>query len=56
MKDVIIIGNDRASILPVETIENDFPPENYEVILGIGYSKMNQVREDLFLRCRQKGL
>lgn len=46
---------DGINVVPFETLEKEFPPENYEVLLGIGYSKMNQVREDLFFRCKQKG-
>ena len=48
-------GGGRVTTLPFESIENELPPDCFEVILGMGYSKMNQVRRNLFLRCKQKG-
>lgn len=43
------------NVVPFENIEKEFPPENHEIILGIGYSKMNQVRRDIFLKYKKKG-
>jgi len=44
-----------VNVYPLESVEKTFPPDRFEVILGVGYSKMNQVRKDLFSRCKQKG-
>ena len=44
-----------GAVVPLETVEEEFPPDRFEVLLGIGYSKMNQVRRELFLRCKEKG-
>ena len=44
-----------VNVFPFESIEKMFPPDRFEVILGIGYSNMNQVRRDMFLRCKKKG-
>lgn len=44
-----------VDVVPLETLERTFPPEDYEVLLGVGYSKMNQVRAGLFSRCKEKG-
>jgi len=43
------------SVVPLETVQDEFPPSQYEVIMGIGYSRMGAVRERLFARCKEKG-
>lgn len=55
MKTEHLFRGGGVNVFPFEHIEKDFPPENYEVILGVGYSMMNQVRKDLFFRCKKKG-
>lgn len=42
-------------IVPFEKIEENYPSHNYDVMLGIGYSKMNTVREKLFQDSKAKG-
>jgi len=43
------------NIVPLEFLKEQYPPENFELILGIGYTKMNQTRKDLFLRSKKAG-
>ena len=47
-----------AGGLPVvafETVEKLYPPNKYEIIMGIGYSGMNSLRERLFYEAKKKG-
>jgi len=41
--------------MALEHIEEQYPPTEYEVILGVGYSRMNTVRQNLFNICKEKG-
>lgn len=44
--------------LPVHTFSNVtslFPPEEFDAFVAVGYSKMNQVREQLYTRTKQLG-
>lgn len=38
-----------------EEIERKYPPDQYEILIAIGNSKMNTVREDIFRKCKAKG-
>lgn len=38
-----------------EEIEKKYPPERYEILIAIGNSKMNAVREEIFQKCKDKG-
>lgn len=42
-------------IIPFERLEVYYPAYNYDVILGLGHSKMNTVRKTLFFACKEKG-
>ena len=35
-------------VLPLETLTETHPPSDYDVFIGIGYSKMNKIREDKY--------
>lgn len=45
----------KLPIIPFEKVEEYYLPHDYDVILGVGYSKMNTVRKTLFLACKEKG-
>lgn len=42
-------------IIAFEDIENVYPPEEYDILLGIGYNKINNIRKQVFYACKQKG-
>jgi len=42
-------------LIAFEEIENIYPPEEYDILLGIGYSKMNEIRKQIYYKCKQKG-
>ncbi len=42
-------------VVPFEDIENVYPPEQYEIMLAIGNSKMNDVRKKMYFECKEKG-
>ena len=42
-------------IVPFEEIETKFPPGEYEILIAIGNSKMNNVRRQTFSRIKEKG-
>ena len=42
-------------VIPFEKLEKDFSPNKYEILLGIGYTKMNAIREKIFNECKEKG-
>lgn len=45
----------RVPVVPFEEIENKYPPEKYEVLIAIGNSKMNDVRKNVYMQCKEKG-
>lgn len=42
-------------VIPFEDIEKKYLPDEYEILIAIGNSKMNDVRKDVFLKCKEKG-
>lgn len=42
-------------VVPFETINERFSPEKHEILIAIGYSKMNDIRKKIFLQCKSKG-
>ena len=42
-------------VVPFETVENVYSPNEFEILIAIGNSKMNDVRKRVFLECKQKG-
>lgn len=42
-------------IIAFEEIEHKFSPDEYEILIAIGNSKMNDIRKDVFLKCKEKG-
>lgn len=56
--DKAYIKEDTRNGLPVvafEDLEAEYPPEEYTVLLAIGYSHMNDVRKDKFYQVKAKG-
>ena len=54
----VYIGQDTFYDLPViafEKIETDYPIEEYEILIAIGYSNMNDSRKKIFFECKEKG-
>jgi sugar O-acyltransferase (sialic acid O-acetyltransferase NeuD family) len=46
---------DGTPVVAFEEIEKTYPPEQYEILLGIGYNKMNDIRKQIYYACKQKG-
>ena len=42
-------------VFPFESINDLFAPSQYEILLAIGNSKMNDVRKKIFCECKEKG-
>lgn len=42
-------------VLPFEKITEKFLPGEFEILLGIGYTHMNDVRKRIFRECKEKG-
>lgn len=42
-------------ILPFEEIEKQYPPEQYEMYIAVGYTKVNKIREDFYHKAKEKG-
>lgn len=52
------LKNDEFCEVPVIAFENiteKYPPEQFEIMIAIGNSKMNDVRKKVFLECKEKG-
>ncbi len=45
----------QKEIIPFEEIEEKYPPKDYEMIIAIGPTQMNKVREKYFLLAKEKG-
>ena len=42
-------------VFPLETLPACCPPTQFDIILGVGYKKMNTVRRELFHYCKSMG-
>lgn len=42
-------------VVPFEDIDGEYSPLEYEILIAIGNSKMNDIRKNVFLRCKEKG-
>lgn len=42
-------------VIPLEKLQEKYPPEAFEVILAVGYSQMGKVRRRLAECCKKKG-
>lgn len=42
-------------IIPFETIHQTHPPDQYEIFIAIGYSKINKLRAEFYYQAKQKG-
>ncbi len=42
-------------VLPFETVEQNFSPENNDLFVAVSYAKMNRVRREKFAAAREKG-
>lgn len=50
-----MFGGGWVSLISFEKLETYYPPNEVEVILGIGYSQMNDVRKKMFFACKKRG-
>ena len=42
-------------VVPFDVLVERYPPERFDILLGVGYSRMNDVRKEKFAECKQKG-
>ncbi len=42
-------------VVPFETLQQQFPPDRYELFVAIGYSKVNTIRRDKYFEAKAKG-
>lgn len=42
-------------VVPFEDVEAIYPPREYEILIAIGNSKMNDVRKKMYYECKKKG-
>lgn len=42
-------------IIEFESIENIYSEEEYELFIAVGYNKINKLREEKYLLCKEKG-
>ena len=42
-------------VIPFENLEDSFPPQGYDMFVAIGAQKMNQLREEIYYKCKAKG-
>ena len=40
-------------VVALEQLEENFPPDKYDVFVAVGYTNMNQVRESLYLKMKK---
>jgi len=42
-------------LVPFETVEKHYPPEDYSLFIAVGYRNRNQIRKQRYLEAKQKG-
>lgn len=42
-------------VVPFESIEDQYPPDQYSIVMGIGYSNLNKTRQTVFNQVKNKG-
>lgn len=42
-------------VVPFETLEQEYPPDRYQLFIPISYKKMNRYREDHYLNAKARG-
>ena len=47
--------NNGLPLIPFETIHETMPPDSYQMVMAVGYRRMNDIRAVKFLTSRQKG-
>lgn len=43
------------ALIPFERLEEQYAPDDVEILLGVGYTGMNDVRKRIFEQCKKKG-
>ncbi len=49
------VNADFGDVFAFETIEEKFPPSEFEMIICVGYTQMNRIRQRIFSEAKQKG-
>jgi sugar O-acyltransferase (sialic acid O-acetyltransferase NeuD family) len=42
-------------VVPFESLEREFPPEKYAMLVAVGYNRVNQMRAEICAACKRKG-
>lgn len=43
------------NVVPFDKIEDEYDPRDYEILIAIGYSNMNSIREKIYYKIKEKG-
>lgn len=52
------VGNGKfcgKEVIPFSIIQKTFPPNQYRCFVAVGYTDQNRMRENIYLRCKEKG-
>lgn len=52
VQEEVLLGK---PVVPFETIEHRFSPDDYEVFVAITYPKLNRIRTRIYRQCKEKG-
>ena len=42
-------------VIPFEKIQEEYPPQRFEMLVAVGYSRVNQARAEVYRTCKSKG-
>jgi sugar O-acyltransferase (sialic acid O-acetyltransferase NeuD family) len=42
-------------VVPFEEVERRFPPDGFAMFVGVGFKRLNRIRSEICLQCKQKG-
>jgi sugar O-acyltransferase (sialic acid O-acetyltransferase NeuD family) len=45
----------QSLLYPFEQLDKSFPPNEYKILISIGYTKMNSLRNEIANECKKKG-
>lgn len=46
----------QCPVYEFETLDKTFPDKNFEILITVGYSQMNGIREKVYYECKERGL
>jgi sugar O-acyltransferase (sialic acid O-acetyltransferase NeuD family) len=52
IQETLLLGK---PVVPFESLEREFPPEKYAMLVAVGYNRVNQTRAEICAACKRKG-